>query len=101
MAESVRRTARRALRREYLDHVVILNEDHLRRILREYVNYHHHDRTHYSLDKDTPSHRLLEPKPSVMARLVAPPRLGGLHHRYQWSEAAQPSGVRLTEECFA
>ena len=77
-----------SLRRECLDHMVILGEDHLRRILREYICYYHHDRTHYSLDKDTPLRRPVDPKPSDGARLVALPRLGGLHHRYEWREAA-------------
>jgi putative transposase len=36
-------------RRELLDHVIALNEQHLRRLIREYVNYHHKDRTHHSL----------------------------------------------------
>ena len=43
-----------SLRRECLDYMIILGEHHLRRLLREYVAYYHHDRTHYSLDKDTP-----------------------------------------------
>ena len=77
-----------SLRRECLDHMIILSEDHLRRILREYINYYHHDRTHYSLDKDTPFHRPIAPKPSDDARIVTLPRLGGLHHRYEWREAA-------------
>ena len=77
-----------SLRRECLDHVIILGEDHLRRILSEYVDDYHHDRTHYSLEKDTPSHRPIEPRPADAAQLVASPRLGGLHHRYEWREAA-------------
>ena len=68
--------------------MIILSEDHLRRILREHINYYHHDRTHYSLDKDTPFHRPIAPKPSGDARIVTLPRLGGLHHRYEWREAA-------------
>lgn len=77
-----------SLRRECLDHVIIFSENHLRRLLREYINYYHHDRTHYSLDKDTPFHRPIAPKPSDDARIVAVPRLGGLHHRYEWRDAA-------------
>jgi hypothetical protein len=61
---------------------------HLRRILREYVNYYHRDRPHYSLEKDMPFHHPVNPRPSATAQLVALPRLGGLHHRYQWREAA-------------
>jgi putative transposase len=80
-----------SLRRECLDHAIVLSEDPLRRILREYVNYYHQDRMHYSLDKDTPFYRPVEPKPSVTARLVALPRLGGLHQRYH----VENSGVAI------
>jgi putative transposase len=69
-------------RREILDHVIALNEQHLRRLIRDYVNYHHEDRIHDSLGKDTPRRRPVEPKPSVKATVISLPRLGGLHHRY-------------------
>ena len=75
-------------RREMLDHVIALNEQHLRRLIRNYVNYYHEDRVHDSLGKDTPNRRPVEhqrPKKSVVLSM---PRLGGLHHRYTWREAA-------------
>jgi transposase InsO family protein len=75
-------------RREILDHVIALNEPHLRRLIRDYVNYHHEDRTHDSLEKDTPNRRPVEHKLSPRATVVASPRLGGLHHRYSWRSAA-------------
>jgi len=75
-------------RREMLDHVIALNEQHLRRLIRDYVNYHHEDRIHDSLGKDTPRRRPVEPKPSAKAAVISLPRLGGLHHRYGWEEAA-------------
>jgi transposase InsO family protein len=75
-------------RREILDHVIALNEEHLRRLIRDYVTYHHQDRIHDSLTKDTPNRRPVEPKPTGKARLVSIPRLGGLHHRYSWHAAA-------------
>ena len=75
-------------RREILDHVIALNERHLRRLIGDYVNYHHEDRTHDSLDKDTPNRRPVEQKPAANATLISMPRLGGLHHRYAWREAA-------------
>ena len=75
-------------RREMLDHVIALNEPHLRRLIRDYVNYHHDDRTHDSLHKDAPNHRPIEHKPSPEATLISHSRLGGLHHRYSWREAA-------------
>jgi putative transposase len=75
-------------RREILDHVIALNEVHLRRILRDYVNYHHEDRLHDSLAKDTPSQCQVEPRPGVNAEVMSMARLGGLHHRYTWRLAA-------------
>jgi transposase InsO family protein len=75
-------------RRELLDHVILLNEDHLRRLLREFVAYYHEDRTHLSLGKDTPARRAVCPQPSPTAGIMALPRIGGLHHRYEWAEAA-------------
>ncbi len=75
-------------RREILDHVIPLNEEHLRRLVRDYVDYYHQDRVHDSLNKDTPKWRAVEPKPSPQATVFAHPRLGGLHHRYSWREAA-------------
>jgi transposase InsO family protein len=75
-------------RRKILDHVIPLNEQHLRRLIRDYVNYHHDDRIHDSLDKDTPNRRPVETRPSPIATVISSPRLGGLHHRYSWREAA-------------
>jgi hypothetical protein len=46
------------------------------------------DRTHYALNKETPYNRPVQEKPSAKARLIALPRLGGLHHRYVWKDAA-------------
>ena len=75
-------------RREMLDHVVVLGERHLLRLVKSYVAYHHQDRTHLGLGKDTPEPRPVTPKPSQGARVVALPRVGGLHHRYEWRDAA-------------
>ena len=75
-------------RREILDHVIALNEQHLRRLIRDYVSYYHQDRIHDSLEKDTPHRRPVEQKPCANATLISIPRLGGLHHRYSWREAA-------------
>ena len=66
-------------RHDLLDHVIPLNEAHLKRLLAEYVAYYHEDRTHLGLKKQTPRNRL----PSrERGRVVAFPRCGGLHHRY-------------------
>ena len=69
-----------SIRRDCLDHVIVLNERHLRRILREYFSYYHTCRTHISLNKDPPETRTVEP--SEMGNVVAFPHVGGLHHRY-------------------
>ncbi len=75
-------------RREILDHVIALNEQHLRRLVRDYVAYFQEDRIHDSLAKDTPNRRPVENRPSPDATVISIPRLGGLHHRYSWREAA-------------
>jgi putative transposase len=68
------------LRRQWLDHVVVRNETHLRRLLSEYLIYYHGARTHLSLEKDAPEPRPVERHDE--ARIVEIPRVGGLHHRY-------------------
>src|ERR1019366_2350252 len=74
-------------RRECFDHVIALNEVDVRRLGREFIAYYHEDRTHLGLDKDTPFERPVESKPTG-AELKSLPRLGGLHHRYIWKNAA-------------
>src|SRR5216117_1166170 len=69
-----------SVRRECLDHVVVLGERHLRRILTAYLAYYHRARTHLSLDNDAPEGRPIEP-PEVGA-ISSRPEVGGLHHRY-------------------
>jgi transposase InsO family protein len=75
-------------RRDLLDHVLIFNEAHLRRLVKDYVAYYHTDRTHDGLEKDTPATRPVASKPAESAQLVSFPRMGGLHHRYDWQQAA-------------
>ena len=75
-------------RRDMLDRVVVLGERHLLVLLKDYLAYHHEDRTHLGLDKDTPVPRAVTPRPSPDARVVAVPRVGGLQHRYEWRQAA-------------
>ena len=69
-----------SIRRECLDHVIVLNESHLKRILRDYFDYYHICRTHLSLNKNPPEFRAVESVAS--GNIVALPRVGGLHHRY-------------------
>ena len=75
-------------RRELLDHVIVLNEEHLRRLLRDFLDYYHNDRTHLSLGKDPPVGRPVCAASSPSATVTSLPRIGGLHHRYEWREAA-------------
>ena len=69
-----------SIRRECLDHVIVLNGPHLRQILSDYLAYYHQDRTHRSLDQDCPLARPVEPP--ARGNIVELPLLGGLHHRY-------------------
>jgi transposase InsO family protein len=75
-------------RREILDQVIALNERHLRRLIHDYVDYYHQDRIHDSLNKDTPDRRAVEKRPSLEAKVISHPRLGGLHHRYSGRQVA-------------
>jgi putative transposase len=75
-------------RRELLDHVIVLNEQHLQRLLQEFLRYYHTDRTHLSLGKDPPTTRAVCAPPSPLAAVASVPRVGGLHHRYEWRDAA-------------
>src|SRR3989441_1507652 len=68
------------IRRELFDHVIVLNEGHLRRRLHSYLRYYHRSRTHLGLEKDAPEPRAVE-RPE-QGRVVALPQVGGLHHRY-------------------
>jgi transposase InsO family protein len=77
-----------SLRRDLLEHIIPLSEQHLRRLIKEYVRYCHDDRTHLGLGKDCPCGRAVEPKPKGTASIHGLPRCGGLHHRYLWREAA-------------
>jgi len=70
-----------SIRRECLDHVIIFNERHLRRVLSSYFQYHHDIRTHLSLGKDCPRPRPIQ-SPSA-GNIIAFPEVGGLHHRYE------------------
>ncbi len=75
-------------RRELFDHVIVLIEQHLLRLLHEFLDYYHRDRTHLSLGKDPPTPRAVCSWASPCATVVSLPRVGGLHRRYEWREAA-------------
>jgi putative transposase len=69
-----------SIRRECLNHVLVLDERHLCRILTRYFAYYHQARTHLALDKDAPDFRPTEL--SAAGKIVQLPEVGGLHHRY-------------------
>jgi transposase InsO family protein len=69
------------LRRECLDHMIVLGERHLYHILKQFFAYYHEARCHQSLDRNSPVPREVEPP--AKGRVVADPHLGGLHHRYR------------------
>jgi transposase InsO family protein len=69
------------IRRECLDHIIVLNETGLRRVLKLYFEYYERTRTHLSLDKDAPIPRRVQPP--ELGRVVELPEVGGLHHRYE------------------
>jgi transposase InsO family protein len=67
-----------SIRRECLDHVIVLGECHLRHLLLSYMKYYNGARTHLSLEKDAPLSRAVERAGQILCR----PILGGLHHQY-------------------
>ena len=67
-----------SIRRECMDHFVVLGEAHLRGILRAYARYYNNIRTHRSLDKDAPVSRPVQRTGSIRSQAI----LGGLHHHY-------------------
>lgn len=66
-------------RHDLLDHIIAVNESHLKRLLSEYVRYYHEDRTHLGLSKQTPDGRV---RSVDSGRVLSHVRLGGPHHRY-------------------
>ena len=70
-----------SIRRDCLNHVIVLGERHLRRILASYFAYYHGSRIHLSLNKDTPDPR--PTLPPALGNVVELPEVGGLHHHYE------------------
>ena len=69
-----------SIRRECLDHFIVLNEAHLIRILGEYLRYYHESRPHLFLDRNAPVPRQVES--ANCGEVISIPQVGGLHHRY-------------------
>jgi hypothetical protein len=70
-----------SIRRECLNHVIVINAWHLRRIPKSYFAYYHLSRTHLSLDKDAPESRPIQDLQA--GRIIQIREVGGLHHRYE------------------
>ena len=70
-----------SIRRECLDHVIVLSERHLKRVLASYFDYYHCWRTHLSLEMDSPESRQIQPL--SQGKVVQFPEVGGLHHHYE------------------
>ena len=75
------------LRRECLDHDIVLGGVHLRRIIRSFLRYYHGSRTHLTLAKDAPDPRAVQPPEH--GRIVQILEVGGLHHRYERRAASR------------
>ena len=76
------------VRRGLLDHAIVLDDEHLRRLLGEYLAYYHADRTHLGIEKDAPVRRPAELRPEASSAVRARRRVGGLYHRYEWAATA-------------
>ena len=77
-----------SIKRECSDHIVVLSKTHLKSMLSSYFTYYNEDRTHLSLKKDSPNGRPVQLKPTGKCKIIALPRVGGLHHRYEWRKTA-------------
>jgi transposase InsO family protein len=75
------------LRRECLDHMIVINEAHLRRVLKEYVAHYNGSRPHRTPGLETPTGPPSQDIPLERGRIVSKPVLGGLHHEYGWEAA--------------
>jgi transposase InsO family protein len=70
-----------SIRLECLNHVIVLSEEHLRRILKDYFRYYHNSRPHQALERNSPTPREIEAPEK--GKVIAIPQVGGLHHRYR------------------
>jgi hypothetical protein len=68
--------------------LAVWNERHLKKVLHGYFDYYNNDRTHLGIKKESPTGRQVTKQTSIYDRLVDLPKVGGLHHRYEWLKAA-------------
>lgn len=80
-------------RRDLLDHAIVCNEWHLKRLMNDYVGYYHEDRTHPALAKGMPAGREAKQNSDIDCKVMAMPRLGGLHHRYDLAALADAARI--------
>ena len=80
-------------RRDLLDDAIVLNERHLKRLMNNYVRYYHYDRSHLALAKETPAGREAVSKSGVGTSIIAMPRVGDLHHRYDLAARASAANI--------
>jgi putative transposase len=85
-------------RRECLDHVMVLNERHLQRLLTGYVEHYNSWRPHRALELRAPESRPWMLRPPAGGRVVTRPVLGGLHHEYSWETADRLLGPHRSAE---
>lgn len=75
-------------RTDIINHVIVFGEDHLRRLMKEYIDYYNGDRCHLAMGRDSPFGRKIEVKPFEFSKVKSIPKLGRLQHRYEWKKAA-------------
>ena len=74
-----------SVRRECLDHILILGESHLYRVIKEYVEYFNQARPHQGMEQKIPERNLSERKDERKGKIIAFPVLNGLHHDYGYA----------------
>ena len=77
-----------SIRNELLNHVIVINEDHLRKLMKEYIDYYNKDRCHLALGRNSPLGRKVQEKPLESSKVISISKLGGLQHQYKWKQAA-------------
>jgi putative transposase len=83
-----------SVRRECLDHFLILGERHLYRLLKEYKRYFNHARPHQGIGQRIPCHSERRAESHMIGELISRPVFGGLHHDYQWHANERSSYAR-------
>jgi putative transposase len=75
-------------RTDIINHVIVFNEKHLRRLMKDYIDYYNGDRYHPSLGRDSHLGRQIQERPFESSTVKSISKLGGLQHRYEWKQAA-------------